>query len=40
MARTCEVCGRVEERDNEEEDLYDVCEACTENLRHPEDTRF
>jgi hypothetical protein len=37
MARTCEICGRVEEREHEEFDIYDVCELCTENLKHPFD---
>ena len=34
MARTCEICGRVEERKDEDFDIYDVCETCTENLKH------
>lgn len=37
MARICEVCGRIEEPEDEENkyDMLDVCMECTEQVLHP-----
>ncbi|WP_179151903.1 hypothetical protein [Oceanobacillus senegalensis] len=37
MPRVCEVCGRVEETEHEENRyrILDVCPECTEHLIHP-----
>jgi hypothetical protein len=39
MARVCEVCGRREERPDEDHpfDILDVCESCTDDIHMSND---